>query len=173
MAEPTQHRVSKTISKTSTTKSLTAGQSTMRCPLRSPAHTRRGRLIVFGLALLAILYGEVLILYGYTGLGRMTFLLAMCVLLVDAAGDVKGALGEQRSTDVDLELRTRAVVAVVVLEVGCFVLVLAQLLRSYEGVYGEGVMFLRGFGTGYMAVGCVLAVRVRRAKYGGGEVKGL
>jgi hypothetical protein len=145
----------------------------MRCPLRSPAHTRRGRLITFILTLLSILHGEIFIRYGYAGLGRFTFFLAMCLLLVRALCEVKGAIREQRSTGVDLVLRVRAVVAVVMLEVSCAVLVLAELLGSYGRVYGEEVMFLRGFGTGYMAVGCVLAVRVWRTKYGGGVVKGL
>ena len=140
---------------------------------RSPAQTRRSRLIVFGLALFATLLGEYLTIYGYTGLSRMAFLLAMCVLLAGAVGDVKGAMGEQRCTGVELELRLHAVVAVVTLEVAYFFFVLAELLGSYGRVCGAAVVFLRGFGAGYMAYGCVLAVRGGRAKYGYGGVKGV
>lgn len=97
----------------------------------------------------------------------------MCVLLAGAVGDVKGVLGDQHSTCSDLELRMRAVVAVVALEVAYFFFVLAELLGSYGRVYEAAMVFLRGFGAGYMAYGCVLAVRVRRARYGGGRVEGV
>ena len=88
-------------------------------------------------------------------------------------GDVKGAMGEHCSTGVALELRLHAVVAVVTLEVAYFFFVLAELLGSYGRVCGAAVVFLRVFGAGYMAYGCVLAVSVRRAKYGCGGFKGV
>lgn len=164
MAQPTQHWDFNTLNKSSTIKALTADKPGMQfSPLshafRSSAHARRSRLVVFGLALPAILLGEYLVLYGYTGLGRMAFLLAMCVLLLGAVGDVNGAIGDQYCTGVEWELRKHTVCTVVALEIGCFSFALAGLLGSYGWVCAAAGVFLRGFGAGYMAYGCLIAVR--------------
>lgn len=94
-----------------------------RDAFRSPAKTRRSRLIIFSLALSATLLGEYLTIHGYTGEGRAAFLVTMYVLLLGSMGEVKEALGKRYGTGVELEICTRAVFAVLVLGLGCFVLV--------------------------------------------------